>query len=571
MQEVTEVLTGIDARKRVRSGVTRVYDAVRRTLGPEGKNAIVPRSWNRGPRMTNDGITIAENIMPKDEHERLVSDFFVEGSSRTNKAVGDGTSSTTVFAGRLVLDLLDQMGERPAVAVLGGEDGPKKNDTRRVRSLRHAIQKERDDVVELIKQSTKKIQTPEELLSVAKVSIGEDELAKTVSDLVWRVARTEDGAYIDNHIDVVEGYKQRIEVEVTEGMRFPAKVPHRFFVTSGERNEMVCENVHILVTSHKLDDVNAVVTLLQKANVNRIALVAPGFSMPVLQMLINSMVDPETKQKNGNFFYPVNAPALRSVQFEDIAMYADANFIDKDTHVLRTVNKDDLGFATKIIVKDSEQREDAVMIGGRGAGSEKIITRVAELKEQIKDSKNEVDKFSLERRIANLNAAVGVIRIGATTNAELLYLKHKAEDGVFACRAALEEGVVRGGGVCLYDIANSNDFPVIGNALAAPYNQIQENAGGNLDIAEDVIDPAKVVRLVVEHGASIAAQLITTEILIAEPRDKAPYEGDALVARAIGKLAYYDAKHHGLLAEASDEAEKDRERAFEEAMISDRD
>jgi len=559
--DITDVLTGAEARKKVRAGVNAVYNAVRLTLGPEGMNALLPRSFNRGPRLTNDGVTVSENVKPADAHERLAADFFKEGSKKTNEMVGDGTTTTAVIGGHLINQIFDELQneETPSATILGGEV----KERRGVRSIRKELKDAKDEVIKAIKERTHPIESKEDLKKISVISVGkeDEEIADQIAEMVWKVGRDDEGNFVDNHIDVVEGYKGEIETEITEGMRFPAKIAHRAFINKPERFEMVAEDVKVLVTNHRIEDPHQVVAVLNRLQVPKIAIFAPHFSAGVLTSFLNSA-------KNGVFCFPVHSPSLRTEQLEDLAAYTGATIIDKDKDKkFHTTNASDLGYADKITVKDVDIREDAVLMGGGGAKTDRVKERIEVLKGQLKEAKNELTKMQTEKRIANLQAAVGVIRVGASTNAELLYLKLKVEDGVFACKAALQEGYVKGGGLCLKEIAEEIDAGILTDALKAPYEQIQRNAGGYLEIGDDVLDPAKVVRLEVEHGVSVASSMITTGICIPERREFTQYDGLEKVARAVGKNAYVLAKHHGVLKENEDEAEKDREKAFEQAMF----
>lgn len=559
MSDVTITLTGAQARKKVRGGVKKVYDAVRRTLGPEGRNALLPRTFNRGPRITNDGITVIELARQlKDDHERLAAEAFAEGSKRTNELAGDGTTATSVIAGSLYMELVDQIPseEIPAAGI---------STHRGVRALRKEMKDAKDVVIKLIKEMATPIETLEDLKKIAVVSIGKEDNAVSdkVAELVWSVGRDANGDFVDNHVDVVEGYKGEVEIERTEGMRFPSKLASKAFINRPDRFEMIGEDVAVFVTNYNLDNPHDLVPILEKAlkaGHTKIALFAPQYSAIVIKSLIATT-------QNGLFCYPVLSPALRTEQLEDLAAYTDAKVVDKDKMKLSQFDPTYLGKADKIVVKDTEIREDAVLLGGRGAGSERIAERIKTLKGQVVEAKTDLSRISLEKRIANLAAAVGVVRVGASTNAELLYLKLKIEDGVNACKAALQEGYVLGGGLCLKVIADQMTETVLSNALRAPYMQIQTNAGGVVEIGDDIIDPAKVIRLEVEHAVSIASSLITTDIIIADVGDRPVFDGYEVVAKAIGKIAYYDAKHKGLIKESEDEAEADREKLFEQAMF----
>lgn len=562
MIEKTVTLTGGEARRKVRAAVTKVYNAVKRTLGPEGKNALLPRTFNRGPRITNDGITVIELTRQlKDDHERLVAEAFAEGSKKTNELAGDGTTATSVIGASLYLELADKLPDDGIPSVVD-------NSSVGVRKLRKEMKDAKDEVIKRIREMSTPIKSIEDLKNIAVVSIGKEdkEASDAVAELVWDVARDADGNFLDNHIDVVEGYKGIIETEKTEGLRFPSKLASKAFINRPERFEMVCTDVDVLVTNQAIENPMELVVILQnlmKAGVSQLAIFAPSYSSLVLQSLIKTA-------QGGYPVYPVLAPSLRTEQLEDLAAYTGATVINKESRKLSTITIHDLGFAEKIVVKDTEVKDDAIVLGGKGHGSERVKIRIKELKGQLLEAKTDLSKMVLERRIANLGAAVGVIRVAASTNAEALYLKLKIEDGVNACRAALQEGYVKGGGLCLKEIAEQMHENVLTNALKAPHLQIIENAGGVVDVTEDIIDPTKVIRLEVEHAVSIASQLITTDILIAEESKRSEYDGHLEIAKSIMKGVYFDAKHRGLIKDSEDEAEADRERMFEEAMFNDK-
>jgi len=556
---ITETLTGSKARAKILLGVNKVYDTVKLTLGPEGKNALLPRTYNRGPRITNDGVTISENIQLKDEHERLAAEAFKEGSKKTNELAGDGTTTTAVIGGYLINKIFKELQDTPTIGA---------NQSKGVRAIRKELNDVKEAIITEIMARAQKVKTLDELEQIAIVSIGkEDEvIAKQVAKLVWDIG-------IDNHVDVIEGYKSIVEVEKTEGMRMPAKVAAKRFITNPERFEMVCEDVPVIVTNHKIDSVAEIVNILNALKITKIAIFAPDFSNDVLIAFIQS-------QTNGVWCSPIKCPSLRTEQLEDLAVYTGARLIDKDSgRKIANINPGDLGFASKIVVKDTENKEDAIIMGGKGTieqkfADSKVITPIKErieiLKGQLKESRNELTTLQLQKRIANLGSAVGVIRVGASTSKEILYLKLKIEDGVFACKAALDEGFVKGGGLCLKEIADELPQNILTETLKEPYEQIQRNSGGNLVIEKDIIDPAKVVRLEVEHGVSVAATMITCDILIPEIQEKSPVEGYQDIAKAINRYAYYWAKQQGLLKESENEAEADRDREFERILLSDK-
>jgi len=555
-EENTTTLTGSKARKRILRGINEVYDAVKITLGPKGRNALLPRTMNRGPRNTNDGVTISENVRPKEAHARQAASFFKEAAKKTNEVVGDGTTTTTVIAGHLTNKIFKDLPNDnvPAAGTSTTQD---------VMELRKLMKEAKQAVLEAITASAQPIKSLSDLQKIAEVSIEDPALASPVAQMVYELG-------IDNHIEVVEGYKNKLETEIIKGMRFPAKVAARAFLNKLERFEMVAEDTAVLITNHKLDNPYDLITMINNTKVSKLAIIAPNFSQPVLQSLVQTI-------KNGIYIYPVYSPALRTEQMEDIAIYTDGIVVDKDKSMkLSGVTTNHLGFAEKIVVKDTEVREDAALMGGRGEKIKRsqgtVITEyINTLKAQVKESQNPMTKASLEKRIASLHSAIGVIRVGATTEAESLYQKLKIEDGVYACKAALEGGYVKGGGLALKEIADTLPGSILTDTLREPYAQIQANAGSLIKIGKDIIDPAKVVALSVEHGVSIAQQLITTDISIAIDREETPADGYKNIALAINSYAYFYAKQQGMLNESEMEQEKDMKQLFDESMFRDQD
>ncbi len=555
MDKNTKTLLQEKARKKILAGVNAIYIPVAKTLGPKGKNALIPRTMNRGPRNTNDGVSISENIIPKDPHEKLVAEFFKEGAMKNKWTVGDGTTSTTIIGGHLVNSVFRGL-PTDDIPELG-----KSNIHSDTMAIRREIKEAKVKVIEEIEKRKQEIKTLNDLKKIAFISIEDKKLGDIVAEMVWELG-------VDNYIDTVEGYKGEIETDKTFGCRFPARVPAKAFVNKPDIYSMVAEECPVFLTNYKLDNPSTVAQLINN-NLqikSKIIIIAPDFTDSVLIMFHKA-------RKNGLFVFPVKVPALRTEQFEDLAVYTGARFIDKNTGgKLENTTTLDLGFVDKIVVKDTDNRDDAVLIGGKGEktkrGKGNLVTERAEmLKNQMKEAKNNLTKESLKRRIANLSSAVGVIRVGASTDAEILYLKLKIENGVNSCKASLKSGFVKGGGLCLKEIAEELPKNILTETLKEPYNQIQKN--GTVKIGKDVIDPAEVVKLSVEHGVSIAQQLITTDILVAEVDEMTDAEGNMNIAKALGQLTYFWAKERGMLKESEEEAEKDRAKAFENAMFED--
>lgn len=562
MEQPTKTLLDTKAQEAIVRGVRAIYEPVRRTLGPSGSNALLYRTYNRGSRITNDGITIAGVIEPKNEFDQLVSSTFREAAKKTNEKAGDGTTSTVVIGGKLILGMFDTLSESSSIIQTNSS---KKS----VIALKNELIEAKDKVIEKIKERAKEIKTIEELEEIACVSVEDQELGKVISKMVWEVG-------VDGFVDTVEGYKGEIETEIIKGMRFPAKVAAKAFVTNPARFEMIAQEVPTVVTNFAFD--NPVQLRFCNANVletSKLVIFAPSFSEPVLVELVKAW-------KNNFQIYPVLTPSLRTDQYEDLATYTASTFINKDKGMkLDRITKADLGYAEKIVVKDTDAREDAAVIGGGGtkdrevkvnnmemSAKSAVAERIETLQKQVDETKDDIRKKMLQRRIASMSSAIGIIRVGASTQAESLYKKLKIEDAVYASKAALQEGYVKGGGLCLKEIAEELPESLLTEALKAPYEQIQENAGG-IEIGESIIDPAKVVRLSVEHAVSVASNLITVRVIIPESREKNPAEGYEAIADAIMTYTKFWARYQGLLKENELEIEKDNMRHWEEKIEND--
>jgi chaperonin GroEL len=545
----TKVLVGEKANQAILNGVNIVYDAVKLTLGPKGGNALLFGTYGGSPRITNDGVTIAECIEPRDEFEKLAADSFKEACKRTNERAGDATTTTAVVGGFLINDILGKV----ETSLIGRRSGD-------VMKTRKTLLEDVKKVVEAIKKQSVQIKSLEDLEKVAIISVEDEQLGKTIASIVYQVG-------IDGFVDVQEGFRGIIEHEVIEGMRFPAKVPHKAFVTNPEKYEMVMEDVPVIVTNYALDNAIEIADVLNgiltKIQARKIAILAPSFSDQVL-------IEFAKAAKTNVFIYPVKVPSLRTEQFEDICAYFGAEFINKDKgRTLRSTSDSDLGAVDKMIIKDVETREDAIAIGGKGSKSDAVKKRIEDLKQSIDEAKLPVShKNLIKRRIASLSSAVAVIRVGAISDAETKYLKLKIDDAVYACKGALEEGYVRGGGLCLKGIADSMPDSILAGALRAPYNQILENAGvDEMEIADDVIDNAKAVRLAVEHAVSVTAHLITTKIIVVEARDESPADGYNNIATQLAIKNKLTAKREGLLLEGNVESEGAYDRMVQESRM----
>ncbi len=557
MPRPTRTLTGDKARQAIRDGVNAIYEPVRVTFGPEGRNSLLYRTMNRGERITNDGVTVAQCQEPQNPFVRMVAHAFRETCKRTNERVGDGTTCTTILGGTLYNSIFAELDSNESLLGSSSKKG--------AMALRKEILEAAETVKDEIKKSSKEIKTLKDLEHVATVSVEDPELGKIIAEMAWEVGT-------DGFIDVVEGYKGVIETEVNKGMRFAAKTAAKVFVNKPERFEMVAEDCPILLTNYSMDNVGEFVRSFNEINktTSKLIVAAPSFSENVLVNFANAM-------KQGFYIYPVKIPSLRTDQLEDLAVYCDAKFIDKAKGLeLQNVRPADLGFIEKLVVKDTELKEDAVITGGRGTvnmenpvveGEEGLETetpqtrvqkRLETLKGQLEETKQENFKKLLERRIASMASAVGVIRVGDSTQASSLYRKLKIEDAVYACKAALRGGYVAGGGMCLKTIAEKlPEDSILRPALLAPYEQIQSSVEGGIEIGKDVIDPTESIYYAVEHATQVVANLITVDNITAEVDDPMPGEGEFAIAKALMELVISDKINKGQLKEGKEEAYRD--------------
>lgn len=534
MSKSTQVISDKRVIEIIKKGVDAITGPVSKTFGPEAGTTLMYRTYNRGPRNVDDGFYTSEVIIPKDPHVRLVAEFFKESTMRTNRKVGDGTSATTVIGGALFNDLYTQLAPKAQ-----GFSNKQTNKSAGVMALKKEILKEATIVKEKIRASAKPIKDLKDLEKISAISLGEsNELSKTVAKLAWEV-----GA--DGFIDVVEGYKGEVEVEKVEGLRFRAKIADKAFITNKEQFKMEVEDCPVFITNYKLDNPEIVRYLVEQVykDTSKLIFLAPDFSTVVLQQMALSF-------KGGLQLWPVKVPSVRTEQLEDMAIFMGAKLIDKSKGMkLETCNGTELGRLAKLIVYDVETNDDAVAIGGAGEKSQELKDRVKTLKGQLVETKEHQFKMLMERRIASLSSSGGTIRVGSPTDAESLPLKLKIEDVVGACRAAIRGGYVKGGGICLKEIADElKDGHVLKNALLAPYNQIQTNSGG-ITIGKDIIDPADAIYYAVEHATSVVASLITTKTLVVEEQEIQQGEGEMEMANALKKAVYYWAKEKNILSE----------------------
>jgi chaperonin GroEL len=524
-----EVRFNGDARDRMLRGIETLANAVKVTLGPKGRNVIFDRSYGV-PRITKDGVTVAKEIELADRFENMGAQMVKEVASRTSDEVGDGTTTATVLAQAIVRE-----GAKAVAAGINPMD------------LRRGIDMAVTSVVENLKKVSKKVSTNAEIAQIGTVSANDDrEIGEMIANAMNKVGN-------EGVITVEEAKSLATELEVVEGMQFDRGYLSAYFVTDAAK--MICEleDPHILLLEKKLPGLQVILPLLEAVvQSNRpLLIVAEDVEGESLATLVVN------KLRGGLKVAAVKAPGFgdrRKAMLEDIGILTACQVISEDLGVkLENVTLDMLGTAKKVRI----EKETTTIIDGAGVKSD-IAARCSQLRAQIEETTSDYDKEKLQERLAKLAGGVAIIRVGGATEVEVKERKDRVDDAMHATRAAVEEGVVPGGGVTLLYASQAlgglnpeNDDQKVGidivrRALQAPARQIAENAGAdgsivigklmeqdNADYGFDaqsgtyidmvkagIIDPTKVVRLALQGAASIAALLITTEAMIADRPDK---------------------------------------------------
>jgi chaperonin GroEL len=488
------IKTGQPARDAIKKGIDTVADCVKVTLGPNGKNAILGRR-DISPIITNDGVSIARNIVLEDEIEELGAMVVKEASTLADNQAGDGTTTTTVILQSLIGELFERMKDDGSIVA-------KKVDTIK---LKKDVDTACEVVVSELRKRAKSI-NKKDIYDVAIISAEYDWLAKIITEVFEEVGK-------DGHVSVEEGVSNSFEI--SKGIEIPSGYHSEYYINSEDRL-CVIEDAPVLVTNQPLE-IGAVIPVIEALiaqKKNSILLIAPDFSQDMLNRLTTTKV-------NSDFV----AVALKLPTFDktdllmDIATLTEAKFLDKNVftkydELVKSITLDNLGFIKKAVVGDSK----TMLLGGKGDTKK----RVAELKKYRDTLSSVFDKDNIDKRIAYLSGGIATIKIHAKSDFEKSYFKLKAEDAVNAVQNALNEGVVKGGGLALKEIAEQLEQNMLTKAIQSPYNQIQTNTGG-IEIGEKVIDPVAVTISAVQNACSLAGMVLTTEVAIAyknEPENK---------------------------------------------------
>jgi chaperonin GroEL len=521
-----------DARRALERGVNRLADAVKVTLGPKGRNVVIDKKWG-APTITNDGVTVAREVELEDPQENLGAQLAREVATKTNDVAGDGTTTATVLAQAMVHEGLRSVtaGANPM-------------------ALKRGIDTAAAAVAEILLKSAREVEEQSEIANVATVSAQDPKIGALIAEAFDKVGK-------DGVITVEESPTMGLELEFTEGMQFDKGYISAYFVTDQERMEAVFDDTYILLTAGKISSMADFLPLLEKIAQTKkpLVVVAEDVDGEALSTLVVNKI------RGLLNVVAVKAPGFgdrRKSMLEDMAVLTGGQVVSEEIGLkLDSVGLEVLGQSRRVVVT----KDTTTIVDGSGE-AEQVSDRIRQLRAEIEATDSDWDREKLQERVAKLAGGVAVLRAGAATEVELKEKKHRLEDAISATRAAIEEGIVAGGGSALVQAAAALDdlgltgeeavgVSVVRKSLSAPARWIAENAGaeggvvvatiaglpaghgynaatgeyGDL-VAQGVIDPVKVTRSAVQNAASIAGMLITTEVLVTEkPEEQAADAG----------------------------------------------
>jgi chaperonin GroEL len=517
-----------DARRALERGMDQLANAVRITLGPKGRNVVLEKKWG-APTITNDGVSIAKEIELEDPEEKIGAELVKEVAKKTDDVAGDGTTTATVLAHAMVKEGLRNVaaGANPM-------------------SLKRGIETAVERAVEAIKNQAKEIEDKDEIAHVAAISAGDGEIGEQIAEAMDKVGK-------DGVITVEESQTFGMELELVEGMRFDKGYISPYFVTDPERMEAVLEEPFVLLANSKISAVKDLLPVLEKVmqSGKPLVIISEDVEGEALATLVVNKIRGTFKSA------AVKAPGFgdrRKAMLQDIAILTGGQVISEEVGLkLESTQVDMLGKARKIVVT----KDETTIVEGGGSDDE-IKGRINQIKSEIDKTDSDYDREKLQERLAKLAGGVAVIKVGAATEVELKEKKHRIEDAVQTTKAAVEEGIVPGGGVALLGAQaalekvdlegdEATGARIVNKALEEPIKQIAENAGLeggvvvekvrslnggqglNADTGEygdmfkaGIVDATKVTRSALQNAASIAALFLTTEAVVAEKPEKAP-------------------------------------------------
>ncbi len=525
-----EIKYGIDARKALESGVNQLADTVRVTLGPKGRNVVLDKSYGT-PLITNDGVTIAKEIELEDKFENMGAQLVKEVATKTNDVAGDGTTTATVLAQAMINEGMKNIaaGANPII-------------------LRRGMKKATDCAVEAIAKMSQKVNGKEQISKVAAISAGDEEVGALVADAMEKVSN-------DGVITIEESKTMKTELDLVEGMQFDRGYISAYMATDMDKMEAVLDNPYILITDKKIANIQEILPLLEQIVQSgaKLLIIAEDVEGEALTTLI-------VNKLRGTFnVVAVKAPGYgdrRKEMLKDIAILTGGEVISEELGLdLKDTTMDMLGRAKSVKV----QKENTVIVDGEGS-KEEIEARIAQIKNQLTETTSDFDKEKLQERLAKLSGGVAVIRVGAATETEMKESKLRLEDALAATKAAVEEGVIAGGGSAYIHASKDVEklieelqgdektgAKIILKALEAPLfhivynaglegaviiNKVKESeAGTGFDALKEnyvnmieagILDPAKVTRSALQNATSVASTLLTTESVVGTIKEDIP-------------------------------------------------
>ena len=527
-----QIISGVTARESIKKGVDLLANAVKITLGPRGRNVVLDKGFG-APVVTNDGVTIAKEIELKDKFENIGAELVKEAASKTNDVAGDGTTTAVVLAQAMIAEGINLInsGANPMV-------------------LKRGMDKAVAKVSEILKKNSKPV-TKEKIKDVAVISANDEEMGALIAEVIGKVGR-------EGVVTVEEAQTLGVSYELVEGLQFDRGYVSAYMVTDTERMEAGLEKPYILITDKKISALTEIMPLLEKvvkSGSKNLVIIADEIEGEALATLV-------VNKLRGVFnVLAVKAPGFgdrRKELLEDIAVVVNGDVISEDKGMkLENVELNSLGEAKRVVAS----KDNTTIVGGGGAKSE-IERRIKQIKTQLEKTESEFDREKLQERLAKLSGGVAVIKVGAATETEMKEKKFRIEDAVSATKAAIEEGIVSGGGVAVFEaakeiknlknLAGASEFGdeakgvgLVLNALESPMRVIAKNSnkddneviqmvskgekgigfnaitGEYSDLIKDgIIDPLKVTRTALQNAASIASMLLTSETLVADLPEK---------------------------------------------------
>ncbi|MBI4920084.1 chaperonin GroEL [Candidatus Azambacteria bacterium] len=526
-----QIISGKKAREAVKKGVDQLADAVKITLGPRGRNVVLDKGFGV-PTITNDGVTIAKEIELKDKFENIGAELVKEAASKTNDVAGDGTTTAVVLAQAMIAEGINLInsGANPMI-------------------LKRGMDKAMEKVSKTLKENAKPV-TKEKIKDVAAISANDAEMGALIAEVINKVGK-------EGVVTVEEGQTMDVSYELAEGLQFDRGYVNPYMITNAERMEAVLEKPYILITDKKISSLSEIMPLLEKViksgNKNLVIIADEIEGEALATLVVNKL--------RGVFnVLAVKAPGFgdrRKEMLEDIAAVIGGEVISEDKGMkLESADLNVLGEAKRVIAN----KDNTTVVGGAGSKTE-IEKRIKQIKTQLEKTESEFDREKLQERLAKLSGGVAVIKVGAATEVEMKEKKFRIEDAVAATKAAIEEGIVSGGGVALFEAAKeiknskmaggaefgdeAKGVNLVINALEAPIRTIAKNANKDDNevvqtvsgrekgigfnaitgeyaemIKEGIIDPLKVTRAALQNAVSVASMLLTSETLVADLPEK---------------------------------------------------